>query len=77
MPIFDYQCNDCGKQYDVFHKNREIKDDVFCPFCGSKKNKRLISVPNITMSSSSNKSYKSAPSDNCDSCCNSDVCGLN
>ena len=42
MPIYDYKCNTCNKTYDVFHKGREVLDDVICPSCESKEHARLI-----------------------------------
>ncbi len=56
MPIYDYLCTDCNATYDIFHKVREVPDDVVCPSCGSKNHKRLISAPNFTLGS------KAAPS---------------
>lgn len=53
MPIYDYKCNECGKTYDVFHKVREVVDDVVCPSCESKNHTRLLSAPNVSMGSSS------------------------
>ena len=61
MPIYDYKCNDCGKTYDVFHKVREVIDDVVCPSCESKNHTRLLSAPNVSMGSSSS-SFEPAPS---------------
>ncbi len=45
MPVFDYKCLDCGKRYDVYHKVKEVQEDVICPSCGSKSHERLVSVP--------------------------------
>jgi len=45
MPIYDYKCSDCEKVYDIFHKVREVVEDVICPACGSSGHIRLISVP--------------------------------
>jgi putative FmdB family regulatory protein len=72
MPVFDYQCTECSRTYDVFHKGHEIKDDITCPQCGSKSHKRLISAPNI----STRGSVKTAPMPN-GSGCASGMCGLN
>ncbi len=47
MPNYDYQCNDCGAVYDVFHKVREVEEDVICPKCNSPKHTRLISAPRV------------------------------
>lgn len=49
MPVYDYQCNTCKTTYDVFHKVREVIDDVVCPSCTSKEYTRLISAPNVAV----------------------------
>ena len=48
MPIFDYQCKDCGTTYDIFHKVREVQEDILCPSCNSQNHQRLISAPNFS-----------------------------
>ncbi|HTR80353.1 MAG TPA: zinc ribbon domain-containing protein [Bacteroidota bacterium] len=45
MPVFDYKCDKCGTRYDVYHKVKEVAEDVVCPACGSKSHKKLMSVP--------------------------------
>jgi putative FmdB family regulatory protein len=52
MPIYDYRCDECGKVYDVFHKVKEVEEDIVCPECSSKKHTRLLSAPSISMGSS-------------------------
>ena len=42
MPIYEYQCDDCGSKFEVFKKISE-KDNEKCPHCSSEKVKRLIS----------------------------------
>jgi putative FmdB family regulatory protein len=69
MPIYDYQCNDCGKTYDVFHKVREVVEDVVCPSCNSPKHTRLIGAPSFSMSGKSSAAVE-APS-----CANGNCCG--
>jgi putative FmdB family regulatory protein len=78
MPTYDYQCTDCGKTYDVFHKVREVKDDVVCPECQSTKHVRLISAPSINMKggTSTSRDVDSSPGCSDDSCCGG-ACGLN
>ena len=51
MPIFDYQCKDCGTTYDVFHKVREVQEDILCPSCRSQNHQRLLSAPNFSTGS--------------------------
>ena len=55
MPIYDYKCDECGKTYDVFHKVREVLEDVVCPACGSVKHTRLLSAPSFSMGNSQPK----------------------
>jgi len=78
MPIYDYQCSDCGKTYDVFHKVREVKEDVVCPNCDSTAHVRLISAPSFSMNGSSAGSYSSESAPSCtDGACCSGACGVN
>jgi putative FmdB family regulatory protein len=74
MPIYDYQCSDCGKSYDVFHKVREVEKDIVCPNCNSAKHVRLISAPAFSMKG--DRSSEPAPSCNDGSCCGGS-CGVN
>jgi putative FmdB family regulatory protein len=70
MPIYDYRCDECGKTYDVYHKVREVEEDVICPSCESKKHTRLLSAPNVSMGGSSSSSADFAPG-----CPNAGCCG--
>ncbi len=74
MPIYDYQCSDCGKTYDVFHKVREVEDDIICPECNSRKHIRLISAPSFSMKGTA--APDPAPSCADGSCCGGS-CGVN
>ncbi len=42
MPLFDYQCGDCGKVIELLIKDKS--DRPQCTYCGSSKLKRLISA---------------------------------
>jgi len=77
MPVYDYRCTDCHTTYDVFHKGREVQEDVVCPSCGSLHHKKLMSIPIISMGSDSPSSkYSSAPACESGGCCGGS-CGLN
>jgi putative FmdB family regulatory protein len=52
MPMYDYRCNECGNHYDVFHKVREVAEDVVCPSCQSTRHTRLLSAPNVSIKGS-------------------------
>jgi len=71
MPIYDYQCKECGETYDIFHKVREIVEDVLCPSCGSGEHTRLLSAPTFSMKGQARESAPVAPT-----CCGGS-CGLN
>ena len=49
MPIFEYQCSNCNKKYDILHKSSEKTEDVICPECHSKKHKKLVSAFSATI----------------------------
>lgn len=72
MPIYDYECSDCGTVYDVFHKVREVPEDVVCPSCKSTKHTRLLSAPNFSMKARN----ESTPPCGDASCCGGQ-CSLN
>jgi putative FmdB family regulatory protein len=77
MPIFDYKCNDCGKTYDVFHKVREVLDDVVCPHCGSTNHKRLMSIPSVAIAGKSSAELESGSSCGAGGGCCGGACDLN
>lgn len=78
MPIYDYRCNDCGTAFDIFHKVREVIEDVVCPSCRSMNHTRLLSAPNFTMNTegSARPNDFSAPSCADGSCCGG-ACDVN
>ena len=43
MPIYDYECQECGQVSEVFLRGPD-SDDIKCPHCGSENLKRLISA---------------------------------
>jgi len=69
MPIYDYQCNDCRANYDVFHKVSEVVEDIICPSCGSMRHTRLISAPNVAVGSSEGSVPSSCAENFGGSCC--------
>jgi putative FmdB family regulatory protein len=77
MPVYDYRCTDCKRTYDVYHKGREIVEDIVCPSCSSSNHKRMMSIPVVSIGSSLSISDSSAGS-SCETggCCGGS-CGLN
>lgn len=72
MPIYDYRCDECGTTYDVFHKVREVDEDIVCPSCKSAKHTRLLSAPSFNMGSQPERRPSCADGN----CCGG-ACGLN
>lgn len=58
MPVYEYKCKGCGKNYElklgIFHTSKSIK----CPKCGSSNADRVYS-PISTNTSSSGSSCSS------------------
>jgi putative FmdB family regulatory protein len=76
MPVFDYTCSACGKTYDVYHKVREVVEDVVCPQCGSQEHKKLFSAAAVSMGGTSSDSHARPPCETGGECCGG-ACGLN
>jgi putative FmdB family regulatory protein len=45
MPIYDYECMGCQKEFEAIHRVDE-RDDVVCPQCGTKKLRQKVSIFN-------------------------------
>lgn len=52
MPIFDFECNDCGNKFDLLLTNKD-KDKAQCTKCGSRNVKQLLSMFATTTSGGS------------------------
>ena len=42
MPIYEYRCNDCGKEFEELILGNE--ENISCPECKSSKVTRLLSL---------------------------------
>ncbi len=43
MPIYEYRCNHCKKEFSLLFLNRKQVEDAQCKFCKSKDLTRLLS----------------------------------
>lgn len=43
MPIYEYRCSGCGKEFEVIQKPMDGPDDLICPSCGKKKPEKILS----------------------------------
>ncbi len=46
MPIFEYDCLECGQQFE--HLQRTADAQVSCPFCGRSNLQRLVSLCGVS-----------------------------
>ena len=44
MPIYEYQCQDCGEEFDMLRRVNDRDEDVECPYCHAKHAERQISL---------------------------------
>ncbi len=76
MPVFEYRCTSCSTVYDIFHRGRELTDDIICPACGSREHKKLISAPSIAVSSGSHAHGSEPPPCSSGGGCCGGACGM-
>lgn len=78
MPVFDYRCEECRITYDVYHKGKELAEDIVCPSCGSRHYKRLVSVPGAPMTQKrGGHDYSESACEGWTCGCSDGMCGLN
>lgn len=51
MPIYAFQCDACGHEFDRLQKMSDPDPDA-CPECGAPKIKRLLTAPSFRLSGS-------------------------
>ena len=44
MPIYEYECRNCGERFEVIQKSGEGNEDLCCPKCDTDKPERVLSV---------------------------------
>lgn len=59
MPLFEYKCDDCGKQFEELVSSSQTA--VTCPHCGSTKTSKQLSVFAAGSGGSSTGSSCSSP----------------
>jgi putative FmdB family regulatory protein len=64
MPLFEYECRGCGKQFEYLTRQDQSPS---CPACHGADLQKLLSVF-AAQSDSPAKSFKSMPPEPCGSC---------
>jgi putative FmdB family regulatory protein len=44
MPLYEYQCEECGESFELLVRSSDQQDEVTCPKCGGKKVRKAISL---------------------------------
>jgi putative FmdB family regulatory protein len=44
MPIYEYQCAECGETFEKFLRTFSEQEELTCPRCGSKDVRKAISL---------------------------------
>ncbi len=70
MPIYEYQCTQCGEKSEVIQSIGKDGAKLTCPKCGAQNMKRIISLFNSPGSGATKGSEISYPT------CSSGVCNL-
>ncbi len=71
MPIYEYQCGKCGKQFEIVTMSMSEKANAVCPKCNSKKVSKMMSRFGYGKNSSSGSESASTyegPDCSCGSC---------
>jgi putative FmdB family regulatory protein len=50
MPIYEYQCQKCGKTSDFLFRSGKPEQQLHCTFCGSEELTRMMSTAGIMKS---------------------------
>ena len=44
MPLYDYQCRNCGAEFDMLRSIKDDDSEVECPYCHEKDCEKKISL---------------------------------
>jgi putative FmdB family regulatory protein len=44
MPLYEYRCGKCGRQFESYRRLADVRKDETCPACGGRAEKLGISL---------------------------------
>lgn len=65
MPIFEFECSECGETFEELVRSAAVVDEVVCPCCGGKHVQKKISTFASKISGSNFVSSYSSSSAGC------------
>jgi putative FmdB family regulatory protein len=71
MPIYEYQCKDCGKKFELLRSFSQADEQTQCQSCNSTEVRRLVTAANAFSNGASlggSSQCGSCASGNCSSC---------
>jgi putative FmdB family regulatory protein len=74
MPIYEYVCKKCGREFEELVRGNE---QPACPACGEPEVERQISAPAAHVGGSRDSACPARHACSSPSCCGSQGCGLN
>lgn len=65
MPVYEFQCQDCGKKFDIVATlaEREAGLDPTCPKCGRKRARQIFSRFTLIAGSKTDEDFDEGPDD--------------
>jgi len=55
MPLYEYQCSDCSRTFDLLRPYHRADETLDCPVCGSDRVRRKMSVIALRLDQVSNR----------------------
>ena len=65
MPLFEYQCADCGNLYEILIFHRDDGEESVCPKCHSHSTRRLMSTFAVSHASGGSEDLPSCSDGSC------------
>lgn len=65
MPIYEFQCNDCGQPFEELVFSASAVESVVCPSCESTKVEKMISTFATKVAGGSSYSFNTSSSPAC------------
>lgn len=68
MPIYEYECSECGERFEVRQAMGKGETDVRCPKCNAAKPRKLISAffsQHSDASGGADMDFRSCPTGTC------------